>query len=238
MSKSYARLSLAPKQIMGYRKDGRPIYPIAGGSGEGEGTGGENASGDGSPTPTSNAGTGASGSEGKSEDGVSDVKLKALEEEKARHYKLRTEAEKKAAELEARLKEIEDKDKSESEKAVGRVKELEEQNGKLQAELDDLRLDNAILADSKHNWRDRSAVLKLLDRSGIEFRDGKVQGLETALKGLAQEKPFLLDEKEKKGPEDPGAGQPGTGKPPASRDGNAPKVTRDDLAKKYPGLRR
>ncbi|MER6112420.1 hypothetical protein [Streptomyces hirsutus] len=31
------RLSVPPGTVLGYRKDGRPIYPIAGGSGEGEG---------------------------------------------------------------------------------------------------------------------------------------------------------------------------------------------------------
>jgi hypothetical protein len=241
MSKSYARLRLAPGTVLGYRKDGRAIYPIAGGSQPtGNDAGGGNDSGNGSSTPASNAGTGASGSEGNNSNSqVNDPekKIAALEEEKTRHYRARSEAEKRAEQAEAELKKIADKDKSELERATGRVQELETQNDKLQQQLDDLRLDNAILADSKHNWRDRRAVLRLLDRGEIEFRDGKPQGLENALKKLAQESPYLLAEEEKKN-EDPGKGQPSTGKAPATRNGNAPSVDRDALARKYPGLRR
>ncbi len=239
MSKSYGRLSLPPKTVIGYRGDGRPVYNIAGGDGTGGEQGGESTSGEGGSTPASNAGTGSSGSEGNKSEGDGDPskKIAALEDEKDRHYRKRTEAERELEKAQAKLKEIEDKDKSELERATGRVKELEDSLGKLQGELDDLRLDNAILADSKHNWRDRKAVLRLLDRSGIEFKDGKPSGLEAALKSLAQESPYLLAE-EKKGPEDPGKGQPSTGKAPASRDGNEPKHTREDLAKRYPGLRR
>lgn len=237
MSKSYARLSLAPKTIVGYRVDGRPIYNIAGGNGEGGEAGGENASGDGGSTPTSTAGNGAEGSEGSNKDGDPSKKIAALEDEKDRHYRKRVETERELEKVANRLKELEDKDKSELERTQSRVKELEDTNATLQKELDDLRLDNAILADSKHNWRDRKAVLRLLDRSGIEFKDGKPSGLEAALKSLAQESPYLLAE-EKKGPEDPGKGQPSSGKAPASRDGNKPQQTREDLAKRYPGLRR
>lgn len=239
MSMSHARLSLAPQTVLGTRKDGRPIYNIAGGSQPaGEGTGGESTSGDGGSTPSaSNAGTGASGSEGNTSEGDPSKKIAALEDEKDRHYRKRTEAERELEKATQKLKEIEDKDKSELERATGRVKELEDLNGKLQQELDDLRLDNAILADSKHNWRDRKAVLRLLDRSGIEFKDGKPSGLENALKSLAQESPYLLAE-EKKGPEDPGQGQPSTGKAPAARNGNQAPVDREKLASKYPGLRR
>lgn len=36
MSIRHARISVPPRTILGYRPDGRPIYPIAGGSGEGD----------------------------------------------------------------------------------------------------------------------------------------------------------------------------------------------------------
>lgn len=45
----HARISVAPRTILGYRPDGRPIYPIAGGSGEGDsgaGEGNDGATGD------------------------------------------------------------------------------------------------------------------------------------------------------------------------------------------------
>ncbi|GCD94067.1 hypothetical protein [Embleya hyalina] len=41
------RISLPPGHIVGYRADGRPIYPIAGGSGEGDSSGAAGGSGDG-----------------------------------------------------------------------------------------------------------------------------------------------------------------------------------------------
>ncbi|SNR44211.1 hypothetical protein SAMN06265360_10631 [Haloechinothrix alba] len=46
MSVRRERISVDPSTILGYRADGRPIYPIAGGDGTGEGGSGEGGEGD------------------------------------------------------------------------------------------------------------------------------------------------------------------------------------------------
>lgn len=133
----------APGTILGYRKDGRPIYPIAGGS--------EDAppvpSGDQPPAdppapqpdPPAKDGDEPLGEPGK----------KALQAERD----ARAAAEKREKDLAARLQEIEDRDKTEEQKRAERLAALEESDKSKTAKL--LRYEVAAAKDIPLSAADR-----------------------------------------------------------------------------------
>lgn len=131
----------------------------------------------------------------------------------------------------ARLKEFEDKDKTESERLTGSVEELTTKNEKLEARIGELALQNAFLSDNSYKWRNPKAALRLADLSSVEIDDdGEVTGLSEALKALAESDPYLLageDDEEK---------PPPAGQPPRAKGKKSPE--RDKLMNKYPALRR
>jgi len=158
---------------------------ISGAEGEGSGTGdgnGDNADGE---TP----------------------REKALREEKDRHFAKAREAKEKLeaaeatlAEVNARLKEIEDKDKSETEKAKSDAEAALTAKEKADADLvaaqkknDELQIQIAFLASSKYTWHDAGVALQLVNGFGeIEVKDGEVKGLDKAIDKMAKDKPFLV----------------------------------------------
>lgn len=93
-----------------------------------------------------------------------------------------------------------EKEKAEAEKArmeeQGKFKELAELKSK---EADDLRakvtqatIDNKIIAlATKAGVVDTEAVLKLIDRSGIKVDGETIEGVDVAIKGLLETKPYL-----------------------------------------------
>lgn len=93
-----------------------------------------------------------------------------------------------------------EKEKAEAEKArmeeQGKYKELAELKSK---EADDLRakvaqatIDNRIIAEAtKAGVVDTEAVLKLVDRSGIKADGETIVGVDVAIKGLLDSKPYL-----------------------------------------------
>lgn len=93
-----------------------------------------------------------------------------------------------------------EKEKAEAEKArmveQGKFKELAELKSK---EADDLRakvaqatVDNKIIAlATKAGVVDTEAVLKLIDRSGIKVDGETIEGVDVAIKGLLETKPYL-----------------------------------------------
>lgn len=115
----------APGGIIGYRKDGRPICLLAGGSEEAPPSGEQQPPAEEQPPGEAEQNTPPAES-----DQLGDKGQKALEQER----KDRKAAEKAAKELSDRLKAIEDQDKSELEKAQSRLAELEEQYGQERAQ--------------------------------------------------------------------------------------------------------
>jgi hypothetical protein len=145
---------------VGFRKDGRPIYPIMGGSGEDDDDD-EDDSTSGATVPIGRY-------------------LKMRERMRA--------ADRRASTAEARVKELEP--------AATELEGLKKQVAKQTETIKSLRLDNAFLT-SDIEWVDPDAALRLADLSEVEItEDGKVKGLEDALKALAEKKPYLVKKKD------------------------------------------
>lgn len=144
----------------------------------GQGTGDSGASGD--------AGQGDGGKQGGDDKGtVSQADLDAV-------TRRMQAADRRASEAEAKLRELADKDKSELERAQGRVGELEKELADARSMIDQMALRNAFFTDNKHTWHDPTDALALLDREGVEVKDGQVTGLAAAIEKLAKAKPHLL----------------------------------------------
>lgn len=236
----------ASRTIVGFTAAGRPVFRIAGGSPDGDGdggaggSGGDGGSGAGDGTDNSGGdgdGDGGSGGDTKNDDMT--PREKALAEEKERQFRRRQEAETKAADLEKRLKEIEDKDKSEVERATGKVQELETENTTLKEALKQSNLRLAFVSSNKYTWHDPEDALRLTDLSDITWDDKTGEpdkkALEKALDDLAKSKPHLV----KKADDGDGAGSGPSGAPAnGKRKGEGDELSREALMKKYPALRR
>jgi hypothetical protein len=144
-------------------------------------------------------------------------------------------ADKRADEAAKKVKEYEDKDKGELEKATERVTELENALAEKDKVLADLRFENAFALNPKHSWQDPSLVLDLLrKRDDVTIEDdGTVKGLDKALDAIAKEKKYLLKDTDDTEDDDtPGPSGSDTGS------GKRQKTKTDEatLAKKYPAL--
>lgn len=197
-----------------------------GGAGSGSGDGGKGSSGSG----------GDDSNKGQSKGDNPEGKIKALEEEKDRHFTKRQEAETALQEAQAKLKQIEDAGKSDLEKATSELEEVRKAQEGLQNENQDLRLQLAFVTDNTYKWKNPKAALKLADLSDVEIKDGKVSGLNTALEKLAKSDPYLLeeDDSKKKDGEDK---QKQTGQQHNGGKGKGTGPDQQALLKKYPALR-
>lgn len=140
-------------------------------------------------------------------------------------------------ELAAKLKAIEDKDKSDLEKATGGLTEAQAKAEKLEADNKDLLIQNAFLMDNKHTWANPKAALRLADLTDVEIDDdGVVTGLAEALDKLAKSDPYLLKSKKDDDEEDDDDKGGPTGQPVGRKTKGNPG--RDKLLAKYPALRR
>lgn len=102
-------------------------------------------------------------------------------------------ADKRAADLQTKIKEWEDKDKSDLEKAQGQVETLTQERDDLRGKLKDQALQNAFLTDNKYSWHDPRDALRLMDMEGVDVSDdGSVSGLKPAIEKLAKAKPHLV----------------------------------------------
>lgn len=227
-------LTGAPIVPLGFRPDGRAIWPILGGS--------EDA---GKTDPDGGAGTGqGEGDKPEPKDsettppaGDPQKKIAALEEEKNRHYSARTTAEQERDDLQKRLKAIEDKDKDELTKAQERIAELETGSSSSAEALKQLSLQNAFLKDNTYSWFDPDDALQLADLSKVEIdKEGKVSGLKEALETLVKAKPHLV--KPKDGDDQGKTPPPKTGDPAHGSRNKKDELDREALQKKYPALRR
>lgn len=128
---------------------------------------------------------------------------------------------------EAKVKEYDDKDKSELDLAKQEAADAVSKAEATETALRQARIHNSFLASNEFTWHDPMTALALADLSAVEIgADGAVTGLDASLKKLAKDKPFLLKTVEKKpvpsGDDKDGRG--GTG---------ADKATEAVLRKKY-----
>jgi hypothetical protein len=104
--------------------------------------------------------------------------------------------------LRAAQKEAENAKLSEQEKLQNRVKELETQAAALAEEKKSLLVRTAVEREArKLNLVDEDAAYRLLDLNAIEFGDdGTPKNVETLLKALAKDKPYLVAQANGKAP--------------------------------------
>lgn len=147
-------------------------------------------------------------------------------------------ADKRASELETKLKEIERKEKTELENAQSDLEETKTRLAAVQQDLSDLRLENAFLTQNKYTWHDPSDAMRLMDTEGVRVdEDGKVIGLADAVEKLAKAKPHLLKSDDDNG----GKGNSSTEASGTPRNGTRKGDKKDppkDYSARFPALKR
>lgn len=205
----------------------------AGGGAAGGGAGGT----DGEPNPDAGAG-GAGGDAGASTDAATVAQMR---EQLSAADRKRLEAERAAQAAQAKLKEIEDKDKSELERTTERVAQLEQEKAKADEEIAKLRLENAFLAANEVEWHEPEEALMLAQTGGylegVIKEDGTVDKakLKTKLAQMAEKKKHLVKTKTDAPPPGPSGAPLGSGgrTPPESGDPDSAA-----LKQRYRTLRR
>lgn len=229
---AHVGISLPPHTVVGHRKNGTPIFNIAGGSVD-AGTE-EQAGAEGTPDP-----------EGTDTGEASDSTTKPLSAEEAAALTERMKAadrrasakEQELTQALAKLKEHEDRDKTELERATADAEQSRKEAEDAKSALRAQRINNAFLTSNKFTWHNSERAMSLLDLSEVTISDdGTVVGLEKAIDALAKSDPYLIktDDSEQRSPGTP-SGTPagsgtGKGKPAAN--------SRESLMDKYPALRR
>lgn len=215
------------------------VTRIVGAAPEGEGQeqqqSGEQSSGEGGSGNSSGT-EGSEGSEGEQQGQVTEDP-KDLAERLRRTEERMKAADRRATEAEKKAKEYEDKDKSELERATGRVKELEESVSTKDKEIRGLRLQNAFLASNDITWHDPDLAVQHADLSEVLNEDGTVdkKALKKALEALKTEKPFLV--KEASGDNGNQGAQGASGANVGANSTKTKKVADEEaLRKKYPSL--
>lgn len=152
--------------------------------------------------------------------------VKQLREEAAKHRTEKQREAKEKADLLKRLKEFEDAQLSETERAQKDFEETRTRADKNEARARDLEVKYqlALAASNPANEiGDVRAAIKLLDRDTLEFDgNGKITNLQDALEALKKEYPSVVASKS---PSAPNTGVTNPAKAPAAK-----KYTRADLA--------
>lgn len=228
---------------LGMTKRGAPIWPFRGasepvgdasgqGAASGDGTAGQGAgTTSGSTTDDSSTSDGQSAETTEGDDKVSRAEFDRLRNQLSAADKARQEAQDK-------IKAIEDKDKSELERATERAKTLEERVGALEAENQTLKLERAMLSDPEwgaDKWHDPEEVLDKVMRAvrdeQVVVKDGEVDrdSVKKFLKDLASKKQYLL----KTSAGSSNGGKSGSAVGGGDRRGASGETTDDDIRKKY-----
>lgn len=180
------------------------------------------------------------GKHSKDDDDEDEAKLTRPERQAARYRTQLRAAEKRNADLEARLKAIEDKDKKPEELASRDLTEARERAEKASARVRQLNLENAFFRANAVDWVDPADALRLLDLDDVEIdEDGTVdaRSLRTALRDLAKRKPHLVKSKTASDNTDEDDTDSRSGsKMNGRRKGKGAEPTRAELAKRFPVL--
>jgi hypothetical protein len=234
-----------PITPLGFRNDGRPIWPIIGAAEDGD-EGDENE--DGQESSEGNSGDDDPEDDESNEDGDEsddpdddskskkkskgdkDKYIKSLEERSDRLYRKRKEAEKRANDLEQELKdERAKKDGPEAKELREQISTLESENKTLKSTLREARIKAAFLSDNTHEWENPVAALKLTDLTDVEIDDdGTVDGMVEALAKTAEDHPYLLKKKKADPPK-----KSGNSTQNSKTKRETEKAEKDRLRKKY-----
>jgi chromosome segregation ATPase len=146
-------------------------------------------------TTTENGATTETGKDGKPFDADRAQRLIDQQREEIKALKATS---KELADARARLKEIEDKDKSETERAASRAQEAEAKLSAAEQRAADLALQMAVeRAARKLNFIDEDDAFRLLDRKAVEMdADGEPANVEKLLTTLAKAKPHLVKDED------------------------------------------
>ncbi len=105
-------------------------------------------------------------------------------------------ADKAKSKAEKALREKQLAEKGELDRAKTETADAVKAKEGLEHAVEQLRLHNAFLSSNAYTWHDPEDALRLADLSDVEIDDdGKVHGLEEAIKKLATKKPHLLKAK-------------------------------------------
>lgn len=234
-----------PIEPLGHRKDGRAIWPILGASEDDDAEDEDDEDDTDDDDADDDEGKDDEGKDSNSGSG-SDKDDEDLEGLKAKNRQLiqekkdaRERADKARQELDAvkkRLKDLESKDMPDADRLTRDLEEATTENEKLKARVQDADLRIAFLEDNTFEWHNPKHALASTDLSDVTIDDdGKVHGLADALKKTAEDYPYLLKS-------EGGDGTPKGKKtpPPPKNKGDQDKAKRqkEELEKKYPGLRR
>lgn len=207
-------------------------------AGEGAQSGAEGTqSGAGDPTGNGSQGTGTSGDGTQS--GAPATQATTADPEAVRiaaeleTQRTRTQAaDKRAADAEAKLRQLVDKDLPAQEKLTRDLAESQAMVQKLTERTNVQALENAFLKDNTYTWHNPERALKLVDMTKVEIdADGKVSGLKDALKALATSDAYLVKAEVTPEPNTPPATSPGNN---GGSGTTAP--TAKALSTRFPGL--
>lgn len=253
-----------PLVALGTRKDGRLIWPVIGAAPDDDDSGGgdddtddkddadeededEGKTDDKDDDKDDEDEDDDKGKKGKKKKPDPEARIRALEDEKQRHFKKAKRLAVEKAELEARLTALEDKTLKPEEKEQRRKEEQEAKDAAATAATQRLKLENAFLRANDIDWVKPEQALTLLlgdDDYEVEFNaDGSVdrKSLRVELKRLAKANPHLVKAKQSKADDDEDVDDDGGSKSTASsmngqRKGKKNAKSRAELAKRFPVL--
>lgn len=202
-----------------------------------EDEGGDGSSGTGADDDES----GKDSSESKTgKDAIKDPEKKKLSDEAAKHRTAARTEKSRADAAEAKLKELEDKDKSELEIMKRDVTELKERAEKAEAKLAEQALDLAFFrsgASALLNRPDQAA--KLMDLKALTPDDeGEYDPKEilTTVEEWLKANPHFKADTDSGEDDDDSADKPNSGRPSSERGRNGKKATDQKLVEKFPAL--
>lgn len=248
-------LTGAPIELVGFRRDGRPIWPIMGAADDDDDSGSSDEDDDEDQDDADSGGDDdddESKSKSKSkkkddddDDDDSDSTVSRAEFDKLKG-KLKA-SDKHNAKLLTQIKSHEDKDKDDLTKTSERVTELESENKDLKSTVSKLKLNNAFLSANTHNWHNPDVAMTVARDQGcledlIDDDDEiDAKALKKALDKLAKDNAYLVKKKSSDGDDEdddkkrPPSGSSGPGRQKETKD---KKKRREQLGRRMPALNR
>ena len=231
---------------VGYRSDGRPIFPILGAAEDDDDTSGSNDDAD-DDADDDDADDDDSGDEDDSDDdddkAGKDGSKSGDDSELAKVKERMKAADRRASKAEAELKKIADAKKDDLTKANDNLKEVTAERDTLQTENAGLRMQVAFLSANTHSWAKPKQALTLAQTEGyldgvVDEDDGTIddKALKKALNKFAEDNKHLLKSSDGEDDEDE--------RPPSGSNVGSQKkkkkgkdLDKEALRRKYPALR-
>lgn len=219
-----------------------PTFTMSGrpdGDGDGDDNEEDDSEDDSGEDDDSNDDDDASGAKSKSQKDVKDPEKKRLHEEAGKHRNAAKVAAKERDALAVKLKEYEDKDKSEVEKLQGDLKSAQDDNKALRETTKTQGVRLAFFeSGAASQFKNAGTALRLLDLDGIEPDDEGVvdaDEIKKRAKALGEKEPYLLKDGDE-GDLGEDEGQP-SGKSTNGKKKSKGDLDRAKLEDKYPALR-